>query len=204
MDKIPSQQDIFPKRSHGRKPTIDPLFPLPPNHILWIRLTVGPPPLYWLDTGWWCLGPSVLALLSFVITFHVVSVVANYLCFGLLHVLSYFFMRFLLHLSFSFGLAFLSFTWFLLLTLSAVPCFFSSCFFILVFTLFLLHKRIWAFVGQIMLTGSKGSWAQFVFVCQSHSARELYYAADLYSAADLCFAVDCFHLHLFLWTFLAL
>jgi len=60
------------------------------------------------------------------------------------------------------------------------------------------------------LIGSKGSWAQFVFVCRSHSARKLYYAADLYSAidlystADLCFAVDCFHLHLFLWTFLAL
>ena len=54
----------------------------------------------------------------------------------------------------------------------------------------LLHKRIWAFVGQIMLTGSKGSWVQFVFVCLSHSARELYYAVNLYSAADLYFAVD--------------
>ena len=27
LGKIPSQQDIFPKRSHGRKPNIDPLFP---------------------------------------------------------------------------------------------------------------------------------------------------------------------------------
>ena len=97
-------------------------------------------------------------------------------------------------------------------------------------------------MGQIMLTGSKGSWAQFVFVYRSHSARELYYALDQYSAADLRFAidlytkgfekslrpnlsssarelysapdlysaadlhsvVDCFHLHLFLWIFLAL
>ena len=47
LGKIPSQQDIFPKRSHGRKPNIDPLFPPPPNHALWIPLTVGPPPLYW-------------------------------------------------------------------------------------------------------------------------------------------------------------
>ena len=41
-----------------------------------------------------------------------------------------------------------------------------------------------------MLIGSKRSWAQFVFVCLSHSARELYYAVDLYSATDLYFAVD--------------
>ena len=33
---------------------------------------------------------------------------------------------------------------------------------------------------------------------------DLYSAVDLYSTADLRFAVDCFHLHLFLWTFLAL
>ena len=56
----------------------------------------------------------------------------------------------------------------------------------------LLHKRIWAFVGQIMLIGLKGSWAQFVFVCQSHSARELYYAVDLYSTVDLHFAIDLY------------
>ena len=55
-----------------------------------------------------------------------------------------------------------------------------------------------------MLTGSKGSWAQFLFVCRSHSAKELYYAADLYSAADLHFAIDCFPLNFFLWTSLAL
>ena len=69
---------------------------------------------------------------------------------------------------------------------------------------YLLYKRIWAFVGQIMLTGSKGSWAQFVFICRSHSAKELYSAADLYSTTDLRFAVDCFPLHFFLWTFLTL
>ena len=34
LGKIPSQQDIFPKRSHGWKPNIDPLFPPPPNHTL--------------------------------------------------------------------------------------------------------------------------------------------------------------------------
>ena len=105
-------------------------------------------------------------------------------------VLSYFFACFLLRLSFSFGLAFLPFTWFLLLMLPAIPCFFSLCFFISVFTPILLHKIIWAVVDQIMLTGSKGSWAQFVFVCQSHSAKELYYAVDLYSVADLRFVID--------------
>ena len=44
-------------------------------------------------------------------------------------------------------------------------------------------------MGKIMLTGSKGSQAQFVFVCRSHSTRELYYAVDLYFAADLHFAI---------------
>ena len=34
LSKILSQQDIFPKRSHGRKSNIDPLFPPPPNHAL--------------------------------------------------------------------------------------------------------------------------------------------------------------------------
>ena len=64
----------------------------------------------------------------------------------------------------SFGLTFLSFMQFLLLTLSAVPCFFLLCFFLLVFTLTLLYKRIWAFVGQIMFTRSKGSWTQFALI----------------------------------------
>ena len=59
-------------------------------------------------------------------------------------------------------------------------------------------------MGQIMLTRSKGSWAQFVFVYHSHSAEELYSTKELYSAADLRFAVDHFPLHFFLWTFLAL
>ena len=78
------------------------------------------------------------------------------------------------------------------------------------FHTYLLYKRIWAFVGQIMLTGSKGSWAQFVFICRIHSTEELYSTtdlysvADLYSAVDLHFAVDCFPLHFFLWTLLAL
>ena len=77
LSKILSQQDIFPKRSHGRKSNIDPLFPPPPNHALWIPLTMGPPPLYWLGTGWWCPGPFVLALLSSVFASHTVSAVAD-------------------------------------------------------------------------------------------------------------------------------
>ena len=98
----------------------------------------------------------------------------------------------------SFDLAFLFFLQFLLLTFPDVPCFFSSCFFILVFTPILLYKRIWAFVGQIILIGSKGFWAQFALICRSHSAEELYFAADLY------FAANHFPLHFFLWAFLAL
>ena len=66
------------------------------------------------------------------------------------------------------------------------------------FYAYLLYKRIWAFMGQIMLTRSKGSWAQFVFICQNHSAK------DLYSAADLYYAANPFPLHFFLWTSLAL
>ena len=64
----------------------------------------------------------------------------------------------------SFSLAFLFFRQFLLLTLSVVPCFFSSCFFLLIFTPTLLYKRIWAFVGQIVFTGAKGirpDWPYF-------------------------------------------
>ena len=69
---------------------------------------------------------------------------------------------------------------------------------------YLLYKRIWAFVGQIMLTGLKGSCAQFIFICRSHSARELYSAAKLYSVVDLYSAADRFPLHFFLWTSLTL
>ena len=78
------------------------------------------------------------------------------------------------------------------------------------FHAYLLYKRIWAFVDQIMSIGSKGSWAQLALICQSHFAEELYSMTDLYSAAnlksvaDLHFAVDRYHLHFFLWTFLTL
>ena len=96
------------------------------------------------------------------------------------------------------SLAFLSFMQFLLLTLPTVPCFFSLYFFILVFTPILLYKRIQAFVGQIMLIGSKGFWAQFALIYQSHSAEELYSVADLYSTTNR------FPLHFFPWTSRAL
>ena len=93
----------------------------------------------------------------------------------------------------SFSLAFLSFTHFLLFLVSFYGA--SSYQFS---RLSFLYKRIWAFVGQIMLTRSKGSWAQFVFVYRSHYIEELYSAIDLYSV------VDCFSLHLFLWISIAL
>ena len=78
-------------------------------------------------------------------------------CFVLLHVFVLFLHAFPAVFVISFSLTFLFFTHFLLLTLPVVPCFFSSYFFILAFTPVLLYKRIWAFVGQIMLTSSKGS-----------------------------------------------
>ena len=95
----------------------------------------------------------------------------------------------------SFGLVSLSFTQFLLLTFSIVPCFFSSCFFILVFTSILLYKRIWAFMD---LYQSKGSWTQFSIICQSHSFKDLYSTTNMYSTVDLYFATYHFPLHFFL------
>ena len=112
-------------------------------------LTMSLPPLYWLGTIRWCSDPCVLAPLSFVFVFfysHVVSVA------GLVLFLHMFPVMFVV----SFGLAFLSFTQFLPLTLYIVPCFLLLCFFISVFISILLYKRIWAFVGQIVFDGSKG------------------------------------------------
>ena len=59
-------------------------------------------------------------------------------------------------------------------------------------------------MGQIMLIGSKGSWAQFALIFRSHYAKKLYFAVDLYYVADLHSAANRFPLHFFLWTFLAL
>ena len=66
------------------------------------------------------------------------------------------------------------FLWFGFSFLHAIPTTDTFCcslfLFIVLFhfssNAYLLYKRIWAFVGQIMLTGSKGSWAQFVFICR--------------------------------------
>ena len=127
-----------------------------------------------------------LALFSFVFFF--------FFFFFLLHAFSttvfiLFLHTFLAMFVISFGLVFLSLTQFLLLTFSIVPCFFSSCFFILVFTSILLYKRIWAFMD---LYQSKGSCTQFAIIYQGHSIEDLYSTVDLYSAADH------FPLHFFL------
>ena len=55
---------VYSQKKSRLKTKYRPLFPLPPNHTLWIHLTVGPSPLYWLGTGWWCSDPCVLAPLS--------------------------------------------------------------------------------------------------------------------------------------------
>ena len=99
-----------------------------------------------------------------------------------------------------FPATFVIFLWFGFSFLHVILAADTSCNSLFLFTVlfhisfhaYLLYKRIWAFVGQIMLTGSKDSWAQFVFVCRNHSAKELYSATDLYSTADP------FPLHFFL------
>ena len=106
----------------------------------------------------------------------------------------------------AFPATFVIFLWFGFSFLNVISAADTSCrsFFLFVMLLrinfhaYPFIQRIWALVGQIMLIGSKGSWAQFVFVCRSHPAKELYFAADLYSTADP------FPLHFFLWTSLAL
>ena len=65
----------------------------------------------------------------------------------------------------AFPTTFVIFLWFGFSFLHVIPAvdtscrslFLLSCFFVSVFTPILLYKRIWAFVGQIILTGSKGS-----------------------------------------------
>ena len=52
---------------------------------------MGPLPLYWLGTSWWCSGLCVVAPLSFVFVFfhfHAVSAVADWFCLVLLRVYS--------------------------------------------------------------------------------------------------------------------
>ena len=100
----------------------------------------------------------------------------------------------------AFPATFVIFLWFDFSSLHMIPAADTSCcslfLFIVLFHIsflaYFLYKRIWAFVGQIMLTRSKRSWAQFVFVRRSHSAKELYSTAELYSVADP------FPLHFFL------
>ena len=78
----------FPKRGFSWKPKIGYFPPSTKPHPL-NPLTVGPLPLYWLDTGWWCSNHCVLAPLSSVFVFfrsHVVSAVIDWYCFILLRV----------------------------------------------------------------------------------------------------------------------
>ena len=56
LGEMLSQQDISPKKleweSHNRPPFLLTVKPHPLN-----TLTRSPPPMYWLDTSRWCLGP---------------------------------------------------------------------------------------------------------------------------------------------------
>ena len=73
-----SQKGIFPKRSLGKNPKIDPLFPPTTKPHPLNPLTVGPPLLYWLDTNGWCFGPCVCVLLPSAFVFlysHAISAV---------------------------------------------------------------------------------------------------------------------------------
>ena len=82
LDKIPSRQGIFPKEVMDLRLETNyrSLFLLPPNHTLWIPLTVDPPPLYWIGTSWWCFDPCVLAPLFYIFVLfrsHAVSAVTE-------------------------------------------------------------------------------------------------------------------------------
>ena len=197
MGKIPFQQDIFPKEVTVGNQIWTPFSP-----------TTKPHPLNPLDRG-----PTSLVLAGYrLVVPRPFCACFTIFCVCLPHrvcrsrlVLFCSTACFVLFLH-TCPTTFVIFLWFGFSFLHMIPAadtscrflFLFSCFFILVFTSILLYKRFWAFVGQIMLTGSKRSWAQFIFVCRSHPAKELYSAADLYSA------VDPFPLHFFLWTSLAL
>ena len=103
--KIPSQQDIFPKEVIA-------------GNQIQTPLTVGPLPLYWLDTGWWCSGPSVLAPLSSVFVCHAVSTITDQFYFVLPHVVLF------LH---AFPATFIIFLWFGFSFLHVIPAADTSC-----------------------------------------------------------------------------
>ena len=102
------------------------------------------------------------------------------------------------------------FLWFEFSFLNTIPAINTSCYFLFLFIVFLhISFHTYYFIqkdlglcGPIMLTRSKGFWAQFALICWSHSTEQLYSMVDLYSAADLHFVADRFPLHFFLWTFL--
>ena len=85
--KMSSQQSISQK-----KPWLEignrPFFPLHQTTLSVNLLTVGLPPLYWLDTGWWCSDHGVivpllsLSLSFFFFFFH--STIVDQLCLILL------------------------------------------------------------------------------------------------------------------------
>ena len=54
---MPSQQNIFPQKILRRNPKIDSLFLPTARPCPLIPLTHSPPPMYWLGTSMWCLGP---------------------------------------------------------------------------------------------------------------------------------------------------
>ena len=63
LGEMSSQQDISPQKSLSENSKIgSPLLPTAKPHHL-IPLTYGPPPLYWLGTGRWCL--SLVFILHF-------------------------------------------------------------------------------------------------------------------------------------------
>ena len=57
LGEMPPQQYIFPQRSLSGNPKIDPLFLLTARPHPLNTLTCDPPPMYWLGTSRWCLGP---------------------------------------------------------------------------------------------------------------------------------------------------
>ena len=74
----------FSQRGLSGNPKIDPLFlPTTRPHPL-IPLTCGPPPMYWLGTSRWCLGPLYILhfhLNPFLSSLHAISVASMFVWF---------------------------------------------------------------------------------------------------------------------------
>ena len=147
-------------------------FPSPPNHVFCFSSTVGPAS-FALARSQDDRAPALLHLSLPLVWFFYPLHISCYFCF----VLSYFSLLFssscvsCCHCFVSCKVChFLWFDFSLLHTILVIDTFYYSLFLSIMFLLirfnsYPLYKRIWAFVGQIIFIGLKGSWTQFALIC---------------------------------------